>query len=299
MIAMLRRRLMGNRKKMCTVEISGFSSLNWYFGRVSTVENSTQETSLTDGTYNFEQGTQLYCSMTSKQENYTASIKLDGKFVAIKNYPYAAKYTLVLNSDYTVVINYTLALMEITTLGEKLILSYDAQGGSGSFAAQEGIADSTGYATFVIPNYSPFKSGYSFLGWALTPTATTAEYGSGDSIKINKDTTLYAVYREQSQPQPDVYYTVTVSDGSEQGSTANCAPSIGGTGTYNVKGGSSITLYCYKSPNPDSDTAYIIVNGTNVITNTTYGKMSYTYYVDKNCTISVYQHGLSTSTSVS
>lgn len=298
MIGMLRRRLMGNRKKMCTVEISGFSSINWFFGRVSTVENSTQETSLTDGTYDFEQGTQLYCSMTAKQENYNASIKLDGKFVAIKSYPYAAKYTLVLNSDYTVVINYALALMEITTLGEKLILSYDAQGGSGSFAAQEGAADSTGYATFVIPSYSPSKSGYIFIGWALTPTAATAEYGSGDSIKINKDTTLYAVY-QQSQPQPDIYYTVTVSDGSEQGSTANCAPSIGGTGTYNVKRGSSITLYCYKSPNPDSDTAYIIVNGTNVITNTTYGKMSYTYYVDKNCTISVYQHGLSTSTSVS
>lgn len=299
MIAMLRRRLMGNRKKMCTVTISGFSSLNWYFGRVSTVENSTQETSLTDGTYEFEQGTQLYCTMVSKQENYNASIMLDDKYVAIKSYPYPAKYTLVLNSDYTVVINYALALMQITTLGEKLILSYDAQGGSGSFAAQEGVADSTGYATFVIPNYSPFKSGYTFIGWALTPTAATAEYRSGDSIKINKDTTLYAVYQEQSQPQPDVYYTVTVSDGSEQGSTANCAPSIGGTGTYNVKGGSSITLYCYKSPNPDSDTAYIIVNGTNVITNTTYGKKSYTYYVDKNCTISVYNHGLSTSTSVS
>lgn len=297
MIAMLRRRLMGNKKKMCTVTISGFSSLNWYFGRVSTVENSTQETSLTDGTYEFEQGTQLYCTMVSKQENYNASIKLDGKYVAIKKYPIPAKYTLVLNSDCTVVINYALALMEITTLGEKLILSYDAQGGSGSFAAQEGVADSTGYATFVIPNYSPFKSGYTFIGWALTPTAATAEYGSGDSIKINKDTTLYAVYQEQ--PQPDVYYTVTVSDESEQGSTANCAPSIGGTGTYNVKSGSSITLYCYKSPNPDSDTAYIIVNGTNVITHTTYGKKSYTYYVDKNCTISVYNHGQSTSTSVS
>lgn len=127
MIAMLRRRLMGNKKKMCTVTISGFSSLNWYFGRVSTVENSTQETSLTDGTYEFEQGTQLYCTMVSKQENYNASIKLDGKYVAIKNYPSPAKYTLILNSDYTVVINYALALMEITTLGEKLILSYDAQ----------------------------------------------------------------------------------------------------------------------------------------------------------------------------
>ena len=300
MIAMLRRRLMGNRKKMCTVELSGFSNTSWYFGSVSPVENVTQETSLTDGTYDFEQGTQLYCTVRAKKENYSADIYLDGKNAARGSYPLPAKYTLILNSDYTITVSYLAYTIRITTLGEKLILSYDAQGGSGSFAAQEGFADSTGYATFVIPNYSPVKSGYIFIGWALTPTAATAEYGSGDSIKINNDTTLYAVYREQSQPQPDVYYTVTVSDGSEQGSTANCAPSIGGTGTYNVKGGSSITLYCYKNPNPDSDTAYIIVNGTNVITNTTRGsKMSYTYYVNKNCTISVYGHGLSTSTSVS
>lgn len=296
MIAMLRRRLMGNGKKMYTVEISGFNENLSFYASVK-----FDEQRLKDGTYRFEEGTQLYCSAFTTETDGKTWIKLDGKLVSYKMNP---KYTLVLNSDCIIKISYynlsyTQGWIEITTLRKKLILSYDAQGGSGSFAAQEGVADSTGYATFVIPNYSPVKSGYTFIGWALTPTAATAEYESGGSIKINKDTTLYAVYREQSQPQPDVYYTVTVSDGSEQGSTANCAPSIGGTGTYNVKRGSSITLYCYKSPNPDSDTAYIIVNGTNVITNTTYGKMSYTYYVDKNCTISVYNHGQSTDTSVS
>ena len=304
MIAMLRRRLMGNRKKMCTVEISGFDKKLWYWGSVALNENQTEETCLENGTYRFEEGTQLFCTARVSEENNDAYIKLDGKTVSLKEYPYPAQYTLVLNSDCTIAISYYTSIyykgtVTITTTRRKLILSYDAQGGSGSFAAQEGFADSTGYATFVIPSYSPSKSGYIFIGWALTPTAATAEYSSGDSIKINKDITLYAVYREQSQPQPDVYYTVTVSDGSEQGSTANCAPSIGGTGTYRVKSGSAITLYCFKNPNPDSDTAYIIVNGTNVITHTTYGKQSYTYYVDKDCTISVYQHGLSTSTSVS
>ena len=297
MIAMLRRRLMGSGKKMYTVEISGFQK------NMSTYANIKLDGRiLENGTYNFKEGTELYCSAYTNETDGKTSIKLDDKLVDWSHFP---SYTLVLNSNYTIEIgyfdiSYTRGYITIKTQGKKLILSYDAQGGSGSFAAQEGFADSAGYATFVIPNYSPVKSGYTFIGWALTPTAATAEYGSGDSIKINNDTTLYAVYREQSQPQPDVYYTVTVSNGSEQGSTANCTPSIGGTGTYNVKGGSSITLYCFKNPNPDSDTAYIIVNGTNVITNTTRGsKMSYTYYVNKNCTISVYGHGLSTSTSVS
>lgn len=304
MIAMLRRRLMGSGKKMYTVKISGFDKNLWYWGSVALNENRTQETCLENGTYRFEEGTQLFCTATVSKENYNCYIYLDGKIAAYRTYPYSAKYTLVLNSDCTIAISYYTSsyyqgTVTITTTRRKLILSYDAQGGSGSFAAQEGFADSTGYATFVIPSYSPSKSGYIFIGWALTPTAAPAEYGSGDSIKINKNTTLYAVYQEQSQPQPDVYYTVTVSDGSEQGSTANCAPSIGGTGTYRVKSGSAITLYCFKSPNPDSDTAYIIVNGTNVITHTTYGKQSYTYYVDKDCTISVYNHGQSTSTSVS
>ena len=297
MIAMLRRRLMGSGKKMYAVKISGFQKNMSLYASIK-----LDEQTLENGTYNFKEGTELYCSAFTNETDGKTSIELDGELVAWSKF---ARYTLVLNSDCIIKLDYfdmshRRGWIEITTLREKLILSYDAQGGSGSFEAQKGVADSTGYATFVIPNYSPSKSGYTFIGWALTPTAATAEYGSGDSIKINNDTTLYAVYREQSQPQPDVYYTVTVSDGSEQGSTANCTPSIGGTGTYNVKGGSSITLYCFKNPNPDSDTAYIIVNGTNVITNTTRGsKMSYTYYVNKNCTISVYGHGLSTSTSVS
>lgn len=311
MIAMLRRRLFQKKKKCKVVFRTGGGTTiqgNYPQGYNNYIEiNGNQYT--TPNIIEVEKGTRIkisgytrYSGNNSTVPLYDCFVAVDGVCVKKKGYTYS-----VVTYDYIVNSNCTIAYVvvaspnvTITTQGKKLILSYDAQGGSGSFAAQEGFADSTGYATFVIPNYSPVKSGYTFIGWALTPSAATAEYGSGDSIKINKDTTLYAVYREQSQPQPDVYYTVTVSDGSEQGSTANCAPSIGGTGTYNVKVGSSITLYCYKSPNPDSDTAYIIVNGTNVITNTTRGsKMSYTYYVDKNCTISVYGHGLSTSTSVS
>lgn len=310
MIAMLRRRLF-QKKKKCTIvfRTTGGASIQTGYpqGNNNYIEiNGNQLT--TPNIIEVEKGTRIkisgYTSYYGKDTTvplYDCFVAVDGVCVKKKGYTFSVvTYDYIVNSNC--IIAYAPAAspnVTITTQGKKLILSYDAQGGSGSFAAQEGVADSTGHATFVVPDYSPFKSGYTFIGWALTPTAATAEYRSGDSIKINKDTTLYAVYQEQSQPQPDVYYTVTVSDGSEQGSTANCAPSIGGTGTYNVKGGSSITLYCYKSPNPDSDTAYIIVNGTNVITNTTYGKMSYTYYVNKNCTISVYQHGLSTSTSVS
>lgn len=310
MIAMLRRRFFQKKKKCKVVFNTGFGTSiqeGYPQGYNNYIEiNGNRYT--TPNIIEVEKGTRIKISGYTGSYGSDPSVPLRECFVAVdgvcvkkKDYLYSAiTYDYIVNSNCTIVYVVTgYPTVAITTYGKKLILSYDAQGGSGSFAAQEGAADSTGYATFVIPSYSPSKSGYIFIGWALTPTAATAEYGSGDSIKINKDTTLYAVYREQSQPQPDVYYTVTVSDGSEQGSTANCAPSIGGTGTYNVKGGSSITLYCYKSPNPDSDTAYIIVNGTNVITNTTYGKMSYTYHVDKNCTISVYNHGLSTSTSVS
>ncbi|MBP3330150.1 MAG: InlB B-repeat-containing protein [Clostridia bacterium] len=42
----------------------------------------------------------------------------------------------------------------------------------------------------------PTRSGYEFLGWSTSKTATSATYESGDKISLTKDTTLYAVWKE-------------------------------------------------------------------------------------------------------
>ena len=67
-------------------------------------------------------------------------------------------------------------------------LSYNANGGSNAPAAQSG---STSYK---ISSAIPNRSGYKFVGWARSSTASSAEYHAGDTIKITSNTTLYAVW---------------------------------------------------------------------------------------------------------
>lgn len=41
----------------------------------------------------------------------------------------------------------------------------------------------------------PERDGYSFLGWSTDENSTTGEYQPGDSIEVNSDTVLYAVWK--------------------------------------------------------------------------------------------------------
>ena len=54
---------------------------------------------------------------------------------------------------------------------------------------------------------TPERKGYNFLGWADKSNATTAKYHGGDLIELDKDNltkTIYAVWKEKTQPQPDI-----------------------------------------------------------------------------------------------
>ena len=46
----------------------------------------------------------------------------------------------------------------------------------------------------------PVRPGYTFLGWARRPSASTAAYQPGDSFTIDANTVLYAVWEEASAP---------------------------------------------------------------------------------------------------
>ena len=67
-------------------------------------------------------------------------------------------------------------------------LTYNANGGSGAPSAQSGAT------SYMISTTKPTRSGYLFLGWSESKTATMASYTSGDSITLTSDTTLYAVW---------------------------------------------------------------------------------------------------------
>ena len=72
-----------------------------------------------------------------------------------------------------------------------------------------------------IPNAAPTRTGYTFLGWADSPTATTAKYNKGGVITLTKTDshkTIYAVWEENSTTGPSISgstdrYTYGSSDG--------------------------------------------------------------------------------------
>ena len=99
-------------------------------------------------------------------------------------------------------------------------VTYNANGGSGAPAAQSGAT------TYTIPNTIPTRSGYDFLGWSISSTATVAAFQPGGSITPTANTTLYAVW----QIKPVTTYTVTYN--ANGGSGAPAAQS--GAATYTI-----------------------------------------------------------------
>ena len=74
----------------------------------------------------------------------------------------------------------------------------DANGGSVSPA---NVVTMSGNS-FKLP--TPAKSGYTFLGWALSSNATSAYYQPGSSFSVKSSSTLYAVWKSSSSPSnPD------------------------------------------------------------------------------------------------
>ena len=49
--------------------------------------------------------------------------------------------------------------------------------------------------TITAPSFK--KDGYEILGWATTKNTSKVEYKPGDSIKLTKNMTLYAIYGEK------------------------------------------------------------------------------------------------------
>lgn len=90
--------------------------------------------------------------------------------------------------------------LKIVTSETDYTLSYNANGGSGAPASQTGTG--VGSYTFTISSTKPTRTGYTFLGWSTSSTATSASYQPGGSIKLTANDILYAVWKLNT-------YTVT------------------------------------------------------------------------------------------
>ena len=104
-------------------------------------------------------------------------------------------------------------------------VSYDANGGSGAPGSQTKTQD----ATLTLSSTKPTRSGYTFLGWATSSSATSASYQPGGSYTANASVTLYAVWSCNHASTKTVWDTgckwrkvcnncgVTVSSGTTHG----------------------------------------------------------------------------------
>lgn len=67
-------------------------------------------------------------------------------------------------------------------------LTYNANGGSGAPSAVSGAV------SYTVSSTVPVRSGYKFLGWSKSPTATVESYKGGDMITLTENTVIYAVW---------------------------------------------------------------------------------------------------------
>ena len=77
-------------------------------------------------------------------------------------------------------------------------ITYNANGGSGAPASQSYTYDPNNDTVFYLSSTIPSRSGYTFLGWNISSTATSATYSAGQRWGTNNanNYTLYAVWKK-------------------------------------------------------------------------------------------------------
>lgn len=89
--------------------------------------------------------------------------------------------------------------------GQVYTVSYHANGGTSTPSSQNKDYG----ATLTLSSYVPTRSGYTFLGWSTSSTATTATYQPGVSFTTNANTTLYAVWQKNAVAEPEIHVSST------------------------------------------------------------------------------------------
>lgn len=80
---------------------------------------------------------------------------------------------------------------------KSITLSYNNNGGSGSPSSQTAtVYNATTSYKFTLSSTKPTRSGYTFLGWSTSNTATSASYSAGGTITLSSDDILYAIWEK-------------------------------------------------------------------------------------------------------
>ena len=120
-------------------------------------------------------------------------------------------------ANQTISINKTTILYAVFVKNPRTyIVSYDANGGTNPPANQT----KTENVNLILSSVIPTRTGYDFLGWSTSSSATSATYSAGGTYTANSSATLYAVWKIK---------TYTISYNANGGSGAPSSQ----TKTYN------------------------------------------------------------------
>ena len=89
-------------------------------------------------------------------------------------------------------------------------ITYNANGGTGAPSPQ---TKESGKA-LTLSSTEPTRQGYTFLGWATSSGASSAQYNAGSSFTVDANTTLYAVWRKDVVATGAKLTKVSASKGS-------------------------------------------------------------------------------------
>lgn len=125
---------------------------------------------------------------SSGSGSFTGTYSISGNGSATKSITVTFKN---FNSDNNKSATKTVTFNVTVPAWTSYIVKYDANGGSGAPGQQTKWKDQT----LTLSSTKPTRTGYSFLGWSTSSTATSATYSAGGSYTANSGATLYAVWK--------------------------------------------------------------------------------------------------------
>ncbi|MEU7022352.1 InlB B-repeat-containing protein [Streptomyces sp. NPDC046203] len=111
-----------------------------------------------------------------------------------------------------------------------LTVTYDGNGNTSGTPPVDPNAYQPGDTVTVLGPGDLTKTGYTFLGWATSPAAATAQYQPGDTFTITENTTLYAVWEPSAFSHLTLDKRVVSAGPFEVGDTVEYAYTVTNTG---------------------------------------------------------------------
>ena len=178
-------------------------------------------------------GAQTNYGMTASSGGSSATINTFGKYSSSGSGTFTGTYSISGNGSAvkTIIVTFknfnndngdsaskTVSFSVTVPALTSYTIKYNANGGSGAPSSQTKWKDQA----LTLSSTKPTRTGYSFLGWSTSSTATSATYAAGASYTTNAATTLYAVWKANT-------YTVKYNANGGSGAPSSQTKTYGKT----------------------------------------------------------------------